>query len=173
MRCSVLYGHPPQPLQPLQAMSNMFSSPRLRIETAREHTDDLRVRCDAYLSSRPFEDRVERRCGFDWYKVRLTRKAPDRLGVLCAKIGEDLRSALDHTAHAAGVLSRAPRLDKIHFPFGKTADDVEKSIKDNCKGIRPEFVTLFRAFKTYKEGDTALYALNELRKAANTESLRP
>jgi hypothetical protein len=127
-----------------------------------------------FLSTRPFKDVVDiAEDGTQLLKVKLARMPPDRISVLCAKVGEDLRSALDQTAYAVAVASGAPKPDKIHFPFGQTADDFENSIRVNCKGIHPDIVTLFREFKAYKGGDDSLYALNELRKVSEHRMIKP
>src|ERR1700686_642182 len=48
------------------------------------------------------------------------------------------------------------------FPFGKTATDLDNSVRGRSKDLRPEIQTLLRSFNTYKGGNDLLYTLNDL-----------
>lgn len=158
-------------------MADLFSSARLRIEGARDHIRDLEARAEAYGKTNPYATVIEKDLEdgilYDVHKIKVVTPIPEKIGLICAKAIEDLRSALDHTAYAAATLSNAPNLGRIYFPFGSSATYFDDAVRDNCKGIHDEIVALFRSFQPYKGGDDLLWAINPLRTCSEHRMIRP
>jgi hypothetical protein len=154
-----------------------FASARLRINGARDNLLDFDRLAAAYIDSHPYarvvEDDAEGIFLYKSFKIKLTKAPPEKLGLICSYAIENLRAALDHAAYAAAELSRASNLKAIHFPMASSATYFEQAVRDNCKGIHPEIVALFRALKPYKGGDDLLWCINPLRQCSEHRLIRP
>ena len=73
------------------------------------------------------------------HKFRLGKPFPDSPTKHTVHVVEDLRAALELTAIAVARLVNLP-VERVHFPFSKTAADFKSRIGDCCKGF-PEEIT--------------------------------
>ncbi|HUD87743.1 MAG TPA: hypothetical protein VMR17_14925, partial [Xanthobacteraceae bacterium] len=61
-----------------------------------------------------------------------------------------------------GAAGGHPDARYVAFPFGRTAADLDNSVRGRSKELLPEIQTLLRSFNCYKGGNWPLYTLNEL-----------
>jgi hypothetical protein len=89
----------------------------------------------------------------------------DDLSNIVFDAANNARSALDQVAYTTAQLRGVSQPKSAKFPFGPTKEYMCNNARGGCKDVPPEIVTLFKSFKPYKEGNNALWGLNEL---ANT-----
>ncbi len=98
----------------------------------------------------------------DLHKIRFDRRLPADLPNILFDASNNLRPVLDQAGYAAAVASGNTRLRAIKFPFGRTEEFWRKNLKEHCQELPTEIQIFFASFKSYKEGNIILWALNEL-----------
>jgi hypothetical protein len=144
--------------------SSLFDSPRLKLRGANEELEALKAAIAAYRDSNAYElvvDPDPERPNGDIHKIKV-RAPPDRLGLLCARIASEMRDALDQTGYAAAVAGGHIKPTKAYFPICKDDSQFDNCVRQNCRHLPPDIVTLFRAFKAHPSGDRLLVALNNV-----------
>lgn len=157
-------------------MTDLFSSPRLRIEVAREDIVTLyNVVRDFFTTRKPYEPVVEpdRDGPYILHKVKLTEPIPERWGHTCARIAEDLRSALDQAGYATALAASVKDPQRAYFPFASRADHFDDVVRGQCKDLSPEIRTLFSSYKAYKGGNNFLWSLNLLCRGSKHRLIKP
>jgi hypothetical protein len=145
-------------------VTDPFSSARLLIRGAYEDIDRLDAAFDAFFKSEPYAKVVETdpHGAVDFHKVKMTKKLPALLSRDVARVGNELRSALDQAGYAMAAASGKARLKYTYFPFGASTAHLEDVIRGRCKDLPKEIATLFRSFNPYRGGDDLLWAINEI-----------
>jgi hypothetical protein len=97
------------------------------------------------------------------HKLMIPERFPVGWNILATEIIEHLRASLDHATFATFRLSTG-KMDSnfAAFPFGKTATDLDNSVRGRCKDCPKEIQTLLRGFNAYQGGNDLLYTLNDL-----------
>jgi len=142
-----------------------FYSAKLRTARAEEHLDDLESKIDSFFGEKPYTQAVDPDPDgiHEIYKVKLTKQFPFRWRLLATEIVEHLRASLDHATWATAYLKTGdPNIEQAAFPFAKTADDLDNSMRRRSKNIPTEIQALLRTFQPYKGGNNDLYDLNDL-----------
>lgn len=149
----------------LLAMTVPFCSAKLRISRAEEHLQTLNAEIDKFFAKNPgrYVSEPDFNRTQEIHKICFDERLPIEWRILATEIIEHLRASLDHATVATFFL-KTGRLDSnyISFPFGKTADDLDNSIRGRSKDLVPEIKTFLRGFNAYKGGNDLLYSLNKL-----------
>jgi hypothetical protein len=140
-------------------------SAKLRIGRADELLDQLVIDIDRFFSENPIESAAEPDPNGTHivHKLKVRERFQIHWRILATEIIEHLRAALDHATFATFFLTTG-KMDSNYaaFPFGKTAADLDNSVRGRSKDLRPEIQTLLRSFNAYKGGNNLLYTLNDL-----------
>jgi hypothetical protein len=142
-----------------------FYSAHRRIERAEEHLKDLESKIDEFFGEKPHTHAVERDPNgtHEIHKICFTKRFPYRWRILATETIEHLRASLDHATFAAHLAAGGdPNARYVAFPFGKSATDLDNSIRGRSKDLMPEIQTFLRTLNCYEGGNDALYILNEL-----------
>jgi hypothetical protein len=143
-----------------------FYSAKLRLIRAKDHLDYLIGEFDRFFQENPggYVAEPDPDDGTHIiHKVKFTKRFPVEWRAIATEIIEHMRASLDHATFAA-FFHATGRMDSNHaaFPFGKTATDLNNSVRGRSKDLRPEIQTLLRGFNAYKGGNDLLYTLNDL-----------
>jgi hypothetical protein len=148
-----------------------FESPRLLIAGARHDVENLDTGFKAFVSgckAVPIEERdpkTRERVG----KLRFPQKMPGSLRVLASNALNNLRHALDQTVNCASLQLGGD--DRNYFPFAQDATDLDRLIKDQCKGVPSVLYPLLKGFQPYPGGDDLLCVLRVSGKNKHREVL--
>jgi hypothetical protein len=140
-------------------------SAKVRIARAEEHLDDLVARIDQFFRENPgrYVSEPDPDGIHEIHKIKFSARFPIDWGVLATEIIEHLRASLDHATFASFCLATGNmESNYAAFPFGKTAADLDNSVRGRSKDLLPEIQTLLRSFDAYKGGNDLLYTLNDL-----------
>jgi hypothetical protein len=142
-----------------------FFSAKLRIARANEHIDTLDAEIAEFWAKKPYthaaEDDVDGT--HQTHKLCFTERFPSEWRILVTESVEHLRASLDHATWAVGFLcSGNVAIDKVAFPFGRTAADVDNSIKGRSKNLPTEIQAILRRLQPHEGGNDALCVLNNL-----------
>jgi hypothetical protein len=93
--------------------------------------------------------------------VRNREPVPQELSIIFGDAVHNLRTALDVMANDLVALNGvAPK--NVYFPFARSADDLERQIKNKMRGASEDIKDLIRALKPYIGGNNALRAVHDL-----------
>jgi hypothetical protein len=140
----------------------LLYAPRLKLERACHHINDLNGRIDNLLAERPFKlmERFRRKVGKITYRVKAEKTVPKEFSLIIGDAVHNMRTALDMTLFAmAGNI--AP---KIHFPLAKEATGLKAAIKEGyVKSAGKKVVEAICALEPYPGGKgTPLYTVHAL-----------
>jgi hypothetical protein len=140
-------------------------SARLRIGRADELLDQLVADIDRFFGENPtrYISEPDPNGTHVIHKIKVLERFPIQWRILATEIIEHLRASLDHATFATFFLATG-KLESNYsaFPFGKTATDLDNSVRGRSKDLCPEIQALLRAFNAYKGGNDLLYTLNDL-----------
>ena len=151
--------------------SAIFDSARQKLIRAKQHTVELESMEKSFFEteSSGVIRETEPATGDQFVKIRFRHTIPLEMSSVVSDIANNLRDALDHIGYATAIAGGKSDTKCANFPFGKTSEDLEHSIRRRSKDIPNDILALFRAFKPYKGGNDLLYALNSI---ANTKKHR-
>lgn len=147
-------------------MGDLFASPRLAILRAQHHIDDLNSKINEFVSNKPWSYAIEQDLNArqDLHKIKFARRLPADLPCILFDAANNLRATLDQAGYASAIAGGETNPKRTNFPFGDDLAGLNNNIEGRkvCEHCPPEITTLFRAFKPYKGGNDALWALNKL-----------
>lgn len=145
-------------------MVDPFSGPRSLIERAKHHIQELNDRLLSFAKdgSWSYVVGVDPKEGGTVHKIKFNQRLDGDLANIAFDCANNLRSVLDQTAYQIALLNNVVEPKSAKFPAGPTEKKVADNAKGGCKDLPPEITALFVAFKPYKGGNNALFALNEL-----------
>lgn len=145
-------------------MTDPLSSPKLRIKSANEDLTRLNSGFNSFLHGNAYTKAIEPDIdgAHHLHKLKLIKALPDTLSHQCARITEDLRSALDQTGYAMAVAGGIASPKHAYFPFAGTAKEFTNVVAGRCKDLPPDITALFASYQAHKGGDQILWALNAL-----------
>jgi hypothetical protein len=157
-------------------MTDLFTSPKSMLRRARHHIGDLEAQINSFSRDHPWTMVIEKDADgvTEVQKVKFTKRLADDLPNIVFDCANNLRSTLDQMAYAIGIKHSgflAPKSAK--FPFGPTETEMLNNLAGGCKDLPPEIRDLFAAFKPYKGGNDALWAMNELCNTPKHKMLYP
>lgn len=138
--------------------------PRLKIERAKHHINDLNSQVNTYLSGRPMKlvFKQDRKTAMQTLEIKVIKPIPTEFGAIIGDALHNLRSALDLFAfHLVGSLAKNP--DQVYFPFAKTADKLSEVIDNRQMHLAGTHVAKAIAeLKPYPNGNPLLSGLHSL-----------
>jgi hypothetical protein len=144
------------------------------LSRAKHHLADLETQIKAFSEKKPWTPVVEKDGTDDVLKVKFSERLSEDIPNIVFDCANNLRTVLDQAAFAIG--RKHTGLDNpksAKFPFGPTEDDMRNNLAGGCKDLPPEISGLFAAFKPYKGGNNALWAMNELCNVPKHKMLYP
>jgi hypothetical protein len=139
-------------------------APRLKLKRAKQHITDLSGQVDAFLAQNPFKLITVFEPAKNRVALRTKAKIPipQEFSLIAGDAIHNLRSALDLLMYSFAK-DRSPRIDKIAFPFPKTA----QGLKDTIANAQVQFagkkvVEAVTALKPYPNGNKILSGIHEL-----------
>jgi hypothetical protein len=144
--------------------ADLLRGPRLKIERAKYHIDDLSEQIDAYLARGPFAlmARDDPEATKLVYIVKNTEPIPDSFALLLGDAVHNLRVALDYSIFGM-VGAKARRPQAIQFPFSRNAEGLEDEIKRReIEVAGTNVVDAIKALRPYPGGDEYLSGLHDL-----------
>jgi hypothetical protein len=144
----------------------LFCGPRLKIERAKQHINDLHSRIWAFAATDFYSLRVDKDAETGKYglKVEVRKPLPDDFALIIGDAAHNLKSVLDVALNEV-VFRRLNRYDDYtRFPFKKTRDDLVNAINGALIKQASKEVANFivNVVKPYDGGNDALVALHKL-----------
>lgn len=143
---------------------SLLRFPRLKIDRAKHHINDLNGKINAYLAQRPYtlvvidDPEAEKRT----VRIKTNIAIPDELSMILGDAIHNLRSALDLVVFGM-VGNKAPRPEAVQFPFASRVEALEATIKNRQVEFAGEkVVNAIKALKPYPGGDALLYGIHAL-----------
>lgn len=152
-------------------MSDPLESPRLTVEHAKGHINEIETIVKSFFESKPYAVFTKPDPLYPGYQieyVKIVKPLPARIPGLALDAVKNLRSALDQLGYAIAIADGKSG-KHAHFPFGDTAADVETRRGHRSKHIRKEIFDVMAAFKPYPGGNNALWRLNKLSNVSKHE----
>lgn len=161
-------------------MLEPFEAPRLKLDRARKHLQELTGAAGSYIMDRPVAIVVEQFPGMEnhvpaanaWV-ARFRRPVPKTIAPIIGDVVHNLRAALDLMASDL-VRLNGKNPHKVYFPFSDTPDLLPERIK-KCRFDRAgaEAVSLLKSMKPYKGGNMILRAIHDMDVADKHQALLP
>jgi len=157
-------------------MADIFKSPRSMLGQAKRHLSNLETEVSRFSKIGAWTPVAEKDINGagEILKIAFSDRFADQFPHIVFDCANNLRPVLDQTAFAIARTHTGlsnPRSAK--FPFGPTESDMRNNLAGGCKDLPPEIRDLFAAFKPYKGGNNALWAMNELCNAPKHKLLYP
>lgn len=156
-------------------VADPLESSRRKLDRAEQHFQDLQRLISTFLQEKPWEKVVEAhpaRPGFVVHKVKLTKELPPAIADTTADIVQNLRNALDNAGYSVAIAAGVNNPKYSAFPFAGSIDQLPNAL-GRSKDIHPQIQSLFCGFQPYPEGDTLLWALNQIAIADKHKMLIP
>ena len=143
----------------------LFDGPKLKVERANHHINELESSLSVFLKMQPYSIRVDvdPTTGQNFLRFHTIKDPPADLPLIIGDAAHNLRSALDLMWSA--ILRHAGENDSSgHFPFHETRENLVDTIdKGAVKRAFPAVAALILdQIRPHKRGDDALWALNKL-----------
>ena len=141
-----------------------FESPRALLNEANRKINEFAERRWVWSMSDPYES-VEIIDNYAREKVicfQLRERIPIDIRLLAYGIINNLRDALDHATCDAALLTGTQDVKRVHFPIGKSPDDLKGEIKRRLQKVNPDIVKFITALNVCETGNPRLYAVLSL-----------
>jgi hypothetical protein len=142
----------------------LLYGPRLKIDRADRHINELSQLIEVFLAEKPFELEIRHDpgAGERTHQIKTRKPVPDELSLLIGDAIHNLRASLDHLMFAM-VGDRAANPDGIYFPFAKS----DKALKDTITNRQvhlagKKVVAELELIKPYPGGDELLNGVHVL-----------
>jgi hypothetical protein len=139
-------------------------APRLKIERAKHHIDDLDSKIAVFMQDRPFRLIIQHKPKAEEYIVASKRQKtiPNEWSLILGDAIHNLCAALDITLYAMAK-DKAASPFEIMFPFVRKAESLEGRIKGTQVNFAGTYVVeTIRALKPYPGGNEILSGLHRL-----------
>lgn len=153
-------------------MPDLLTTPRIRLQAAREKTTQLLQSLDEFKSRNPVRLIQVPAQDPEWTSVRLkiSDTIPPNLSYLAGSIIEDYRASLDTMVVALALRNGHPDVSRVSLPFCQSEESfLSKNEQKKLDGLRDSDKRYVATLKPWKGGDKVLWTLNE---AANTHKHR-
>jgi hypothetical protein len=146
-------------------MNHIFRWPRLKVQRAAYHVQQLSDSFDAYIAKDPIQCVTRSIDDPDYlaWKIIVTAKAPEDWPAIIGDTIHNLRASLDLLA--CGLVEKNGHQDvpKVYFPFADSEDQLDHMIrKRKVDKAAPEAVALIKQLKPYRGGNIAIRAVHDL-----------
>jgi hypothetical protein len=147
-------------------MAELFHGPKLKIERAKQHVNDLHSRFIDFSASDYYSFGIEKdvHSGKSFLKFEVTKPLPSDVAPIIGDALHNLKSALDLAVNDIVFLKLGRYDAHTRFPFREIRNELEVAIKgalitQASKAISDLIVNVVKA---YKGGNDALWTLHEL-----------
>lgn len=146
-------------------MDKTFQGPRLKIERAKHHINDLKTMISAFnVDSHRVSVHPDGKLGYDVVQVDTAESLPDNFAPIIGDALHNLRSALDLAVNEVVFRRLVQYGTRTVFPFRETRNSLVTAINKALIKQASEDVTdyIVDIVKPYKGGNDALWTLNDL-----------
>ena len=138
--------------------------PKLKIERAKSHIDDLQSELTAYFGTGPYAVRrdLDANGKEEHLIIHSTKPIPNKVFGIVGDAIHNLRASLDYLAVALARANGATKIGDVYFPFGRDRKAFEASAKEKIKRLSPDAREMIYALQPYGGGNDFLFALHAL-----------
>lgn len=146
-------------------MNHIFRWPRLKVQRAAHHVQQLADSFDAYIAKNPVKcvtRSIEDPDYIAWSFI-VTEKAPADWPAVIGDAIHNMRASLDLLA--CGLVEKNGHTDlaNVYFPFAESESELDNMIrKRKVDKASPQAVALIKALKPFKGGNVAIRAVHDL-----------
>lgn len=132
-----------------------LNAPRLKLQRARHHLEDIHHRVQDFIALDPCKFRIDPHPEPPQYAVRgyVNRPVPAEIGVVVGDFVHNARSALDLLVYAISSLDAAsPARGDLQFPITTTPEQFNDQVKKRRRlgGVPEPFVKIIEASQPYE-----------------------
>lgn len=138
--------------------------PRLKVDRAKQHIEDLDARICAFLDGHPYSVVMydEPKTGDQVFCAVVREPVPVEWAVILGDALHNLRSALEHVAEQLILAGGGKTHSHSGFPISNTADEFRTGGIQRIEGASERAKRLVGALKPYKGGNEPLWWLHRL-----------
>ena len=108
-------------------INSILAGPRLKIQRAKKHLDDLENLLGAFVERKPYSILVERDASREYWVPRIKEDIPQEASLILGDLVHNLHSALDLLI--VGIVKPAEnQMRTVQFPFASDLNDLQKQI---------------------------------------------
>lgn len=140
----------------------LLEGPKLKIERAKEHVNQLDAELRAFHKWEPYHIVVkeEPQSGDQIYRMKINEQPPLRWAAIIGDIVHNLRSALDLLVNDMVRANHEIPDHHTAFPISCSAEDFEAEFLGKLRGASTEAISIIRNLKPYKGGNEPLWILH-------------
>lgn len=129
--------------------------PRLKVERAKEHLDELDDKLKEFIKTNPVKYRVTEDIPNGLYMMAFRIPIIDpRLAVVAGDVAYNLRASLDHIAWQLALMNREQPYDRTAFPLiAKDGSDALRTFRSFTQDIPGDAAEVIKRFQPYRRGD--------------------
>ncbi|WP_439478715.1 hypothetical protein [Brevundimonas sp.] len=141
-----------------------FESPKLVLGGAKESIADFEAACASFVKAPGYTviRRMDGKTGEEVVSARFEGSALGTVRLSAYRVVNQLRDALDQATSDAAKALGLTNVANVHFPMGRSSDDLERAISYRLKGADPDLVAFVRALRPYLGGNDELWALGRI-----------
>lgn len=149
--------------------------PKLKIERAKSHIDDLQSALTAYFGTSPYAVRrdLDPNGKEEHLIIHSARPIPTKIYGIVGDAIHNLRTSLDYLAVAVARANGAVKIGDVYFPFGRDRQAFESSAKEKIKRLSPSARDMIHALQPYGGGNDFLFALHALDSSDKHQTIVP
>ncbi len=145
---------------------DLLCDPKLKIERAKSHVNDLTREVRAFINSKPhriiekpYSYRGQKRtCVF----LKLRRNIPDVIPLIAADAVHNLRVSLDQLTYRLAQINGYPNSTNTYFPVARCAQVFKSESRRKLRRLDPVAQEMINRLKPYKGGNNLLWSLHAL-----------
>ncbi|MEX1208308.1 MAG: hypothetical protein WEE36_06825 [Acidimicrobiia bacterium] len=157
-------------------MADPLQGPRLKLERANRHIDELKEAIDRWGATNP-QERIatenDPEPGDLTYRIRVKREPPPEWGPIVGDALHNLRTALDLLAEQLILNGGEAPTDTSGFPLGWSKKVFENTVANKLPGVSGRALRIVKAMKPYNGGNPCLWLLHRLNIADKHHLLVP
>ena len=141
-----------------------LQGPRLKLDRAKEHLDDLVLEIKRFYKTNPYDGVIQDNPETQQREFRVTQAdpLPDSLAVISGDVLHNLRSALDHLAWQLVLANGGEPNSNTAFPVWRSESKFKSSRPGYAKGVSKAALDILYGLKPYKGGNDALWRIHQL-----------
>jgi hypothetical protein len=138
--------------------------PKLKLEWAKRHIDDLKRTVREFHESGPYElvHENDPETGENVYRLRVHKCVPVELSAILGDCVHNLRASLDQLVCALIIANHKTVPEKAGFPIANKKRKLKGFIDEKITGVSVKAERLIHALKPYKSGNPRLWKLHHL-----------
>ena len=157
------------------AANSTFTGPRLKIDRAKHHLDELKAEITRFYATHPYQDSIVRdeTTGEVVVSVIVNNTIPVIFSTIAGDVVHNLRSSLDQLV-CASVRRVGAAVTRDHcFPIADTEARFAKNVEKKLANAHPTAVKLIMRLRPHGEGNRLFWVLSELDNMDKHDDLIP